>query len=128
MRPISPSSHTCLDYLIGTLLVALPWLAGFNLAGGETAAALAAGCLIFTSAALADTRCGLVRRIPVRWHLAIDLLAGVFLTLSPWLLEFAPHPWLPHVGIGLLHLGGVLVTRTREPVTLIRFTPPSPSR
>lgn len=43
-------------------------------------------------------------------HLMLDLLAGVLLSVSPWLFHFADHGWWVHVVAGFLILSLSLTT------------------
>ncbi len=111
MRFVPTKVHGVLDYLGAVLLIAFPFVLGF-----ETAAAtwimviLGAGVLVYTF--FTDFELGIVRRIPVATHLLLDGLAGVFLLVSPWLFRFADvDPWWPFVLMGLVEIGAALFTR-----------------
>ena len=113
MRFLSTRIHGVLDYLMGALLIASPWLLGFADAPNEAAVwvpvALGAGALVYSL--LTDYELGLVRKIPMPTHLALDAGAGVLLAASPWLFGFAEWVWVPHLVLGLLEVGAALVTR-----------------
>ena len=48
--------------------------------------------------------CGLVPRLPVQTHLALDVVVGGFLAASPWLFGFADRVWAPHLLLGLFSI------------------------
>ena len=55
---------------------------------------------------------GVVRRIPMTAHLAVDGVAGAVLAASPWIFGFADVVWVPHVILGLTELAAAFVTET----------------
>ena len=40
------------------------------------------------------------------------MISGVLLAISPWLFRFADRVWVPHVVLGLIEIGAVMMTRT----------------
>jgi hypothetical protein len=100
------------DYLLGALLVVAPWLFGFADGGAETWVPVALGAGVVLYSLLTDYELGLVRRIPMRAHLGLDLAGGAVLAASPWVFGFADEVWLPHLVLGLLEIGAALTTRT----------------
>ncbi len=55
---------------------------------------------------------GIVRRIPMSRHLAVDALAGFTLAVSPWVFDFVDTLWLPHLALGVTELAAAFVTKT----------------
>jgi hypothetical protein len=112
MRFISTRTHGVLDYLVGLLLIALPYIFGF--ADGTIAQwlpqALGAGAILY--AILTDYELGAVRVMPMRVHLFLDIASGLLLAASPWLFGFADSVYLPHLIFGLFEIGAGLMTRT----------------
>jgi hypothetical protein len=113
VRFIPTRIHGIADYLLGLLLVAVPWLFGFADGGAETWVPVVLGVGVVLYSLLTDYELGLVRRIPMRTHLMLDLAGGVVLAASPWVFGFADRVWLPHLVFGLLEIGAALFTRTR---------------
>lgn len=111
MRFIPTTVHGVLDYLVGALLIAAPWLLGFANGGPEQwiPVALGAGALVYSL--LTNYELGVARVIPMRTHLLLDLMSGVLLAVSPWLFGFADRVWVPHLVFGLLEIGASLMTR-----------------
>jgi hypothetical protein len=115
MRMIPTRVHALLDYTVGVLLIAAPWIFGF---ADESSAAkwisVIAGVAMIGLSAMTDYEGGfLTRAIPMRMHLATDAVLGVFLIASPWLFGFADqgvNAWLPFVAIGVGELGAAAMT------------------
>src|SRR3954471_7074144 len=91
MRFIPTRMHAGMDYLVGVLLVAAPWI--FQFADESSAAtwiSVIAGVALIGLSAMTDYEGGIIARaIPMRAHLATDALLGLFLVVSPWLFGFA---------------------------------------
>ena len=112
MRFIPTKIHGILDYGVGLLLIAAPWLFGFWDDPAATAVPIVLGIGAILYSLLTDYELGVVRRIPMTVHLGLDGLSGVLLAASPWLFGFADYVWAPHLIIGLVELGAAFCTRT----------------
>lgn len=112
MRFIPTKVHGVLDYLGALLLIAFPFLLGFDSAAARwIMIILGVGVLLYTI--LTDFELGLIRKIPVAGHLLMDGLGGVLLLVAPWLFGFADvDPWWPFVLMGLVELGAAMFTHT----------------
>ena len=102
-----------LDYPTGLLLIAAPVLFGFTDAGpAAVAIPVALGVMILLQSLITNYELSLVNLLPLVMHLAADVVGGVVLATSPFLIGFADqgvNAWLPHVVVGLgLILSGVL--------------------
>lgn len=104
--------HGILDYLLGALLIASPWLLGFAAGGAETWMPVAAGAAVIGYSLFTDYERGLVRRIGMPVHLLLDAVLGVLLAVSPWVLGFDTVVWIPHVVLGLVEVASAAVTDT----------------
>lgn len=104
MKFISTKAHGVLDYLLGILLIAAPWVLGFYAGGAETwvPVAIGAGTILFSL--LTNYELGAIRKIPMKVHLAIDFMAGLILAASPWLFDFDEYVYLPHLVVGIVEL------------------------
>jgi hypothetical protein len=121
MRFLPTKVHGVLDYLVGILLIAAPWVLDFARGGAETwvPVILGAGAIVYSL--MTDYELGLSRSISMSTHLTLDLWSGIFLAASPWLFNFADYVYLPHLIVGLLEIGASLVTE-RTPSTAIDRT------
>ena len=114
MRFIPTRVHGYLDYIVGALLIAAPWLFDFADGGAETwiPVVLGAGAILYSL--ITDYEMGVSRKISMRTHLMLDLMSGILLATSPWLFGFADYVWGPHLILGLFEIGAALMTK-REP-------------
>jgi len=114
MRFIPTKTHGFLDYLVGILLIAAPWILDFDRGGAETWVPVILGASAIVYSLLTDYELGAVHKIPMRTHLILDLVSGIFLAASPWIFGFNDYVYLPHLIVGLFEIGASLLTR-REP-------------
>jgi hypothetical protein len=108
---IPTRTHGILDYIIGLALIAAPWLFGFAYGGAETWTPVIVGALIIVQSLFTNYELGVVRAIPMRVHLMADVVLGLFLAVSPWLLDYDQIVWAPHLIVGLVLVGSGLLTR-----------------
>lgn len=113
MRVIPTYVHGVMDYLVGLLLIAAPWLFGFARNGIETWLPVVLGVSVIVYSLFTDYELGVVRRIGMTTHLGLDLGGGALLAVSPWLFGFHEHIWWPHLIVGLLEIGAAAMTQTR---------------
>ena len=109
--------HGIIDYLVGVLLIAAPWLFGFadNRPAMMVPVVLGAGTIVYSL--ITDYELGLAHILPMMGHLWIDLAAGLLLLASPWLFGFAGHIVWPHVTVGIMEIVIVLIS-SRIPSTV----------
>lgn len=83
---INTTIHGLLDYLVGLLLIAAPWILGFDAPGSERTFSITMGVIIISYSLLTRYEWGLLRVIPFKIHLLIDFLSGLLLLSSMWML------------------------------------------
>jgi hypothetical protein len=120
MRWIGTKAHGYLDYIMGMLLIAAPWLFGFARDGAETWVPVVLGAGVIIYSLLTDYELGVSPVISMRTHLMLDLVGGLILAVSPWVFGFADYIWQPHLIFGILEMGAALMTK-RSPGTERRF-------
>jgi hypothetical protein len=111
MRFLPTRVHGVADWLMGALLVALPWILGLDRGSPEGLVPLALGATALVVTFFTDHELGIVRRLPMPVHLWADGLSGALLAASPWLFGFADRVWLPHLALGLTEIVAALVTK-----------------
>jgi len=114
MRFIPTKVYGVMDYIMGILLIASPWLFDFNRGGMETwiPVILGVGALVYS--VMTDYELGLTRTLTMPTHLTLDLVSGILLAVSPWIFGFADYVYLPHLVLGIIEIGVSLMTK-REP-------------
>ena len=114
--PLPALVHGLLDYAMGALLVAVPFLLGFT-ADAATAAAVVAGVILLVVAASTELPTGLVHSVPRALHAIVDYAVALALVAAPFVLGFTDDdtatPTL--VALGVLQLLQTLATRFLKP-------------
>jgi SPW repeat-containing protein len=114
LRIIPTRLHGILDYSVGVLLIASPWIFGFSDVSRAKWTMIAVGAVIIGTAMTTNYELGLVHLIPMHVHLAMDSMIGLFLAASPWILGYADegvNAWAPPLVIGLMEIGAAAVSR-----------------
>ena len=111
---ISTRVHGIMDYAMGVLLLASPYLLGFATGGVKQWLPMILGIALIGMSLLTRYELGAFRVIPMPAHLAVDGLSGALLAASPWLFGFAGIVYLPHLILGLIVLGTSLTTETHS--------------
>jgi SPW repeat len=104
--------HGILDYLMGALLIASPWLLGFADNEGARWVPVGLGIFLLLYSLLTDYELGAVRKLQMPVHLMLDFVGGVALAVSPWLLGFDERVWMPHVVLGAVEVLAAAITNT----------------
>lgn len=90
MRFVTKSIHAWLDYPVALALIAVPLLLGL---GSSHPLALAISPVVGVAALVltifTDHQFGLIRVLPYRFHLAVDLAVGLVFLALPFALGFA---------------------------------------
>ena len=114
MRFIPTKTHGYLDYIVGLLLIAAPWLFDFYRGGAETWVPVILGVATFIYSLMTDYELGASKMISMRTHLTIDLVSGIFLAASPWIFGFDEYVWAPHLIVGIFEIVASLCTRVER--------------
>ena len=112
MKFIKTRTHGYLDYLMGVILIAAPWLFNFDRGEAETWVPVVLGAGVIIYSLLTDYELGVSPTISMRTHLMLDLAGGILLAASPWIFGFADYVWAPHLVFGILEIGASVFTKT----------------
>jgi hypothetical protein len=112
--PIPLFAHGALEYLAGALLIAAPFLLGFD-SGSATALSVAIGVVVIAIAAATDGPTSLVDQIPRAGHVALDYVLAVLLIALPFVAGFSDEtePTAFFLVLGVLHMLITIGTRFR---------------
>ncbi|WP_292776094.1 SPW repeat domain-containing protein [Microbacterium sp. UBA6741] len=121
MRFIPTKVHGILDYIVGVALIAAPWLFGFaNVGGAAVIIPIVLGVGLIVYSLFTKYEWGPFGFIPMPVHLVFDIVASLFLALSPWIFGFAGEAlnvWLPHVVVGVAVIVVVLYSQPQPATT-----------
>lgn len=111
--PIPLNLHAAIEPLMALLIIAAPWIFGFNETDSATVICVLVGITMLIAGSMTDWRMSLARVIPLRMHLTGDLLLGAVLLLSPLVFGFAEKggPTRFMVIVGALEVMTALMTR-----------------
>lgn len=104
MKFISRRVHAILDYIVGILLILAPTLLGFSHIAAAKYSAIVVGILVLAMTLLTRHEGGVAKIIPLPTHLVMDVIFGILLALSPWILNFNNEVFLPHLLVGLFSI------------------------
>ena len=118
MNKLSSRTHTIIGLVVGVALLFAPWLFGFADKGGAAVMVpIYVGIFIIVSELTTTSSLSPLKLIPMKVHVMLDVLTGLFLAASPWLFgfsDFEANAWVPHVIVGLLTIGYALMTNTDD--------------
>src|SRR5690349_11352658 len=110
--PIPAFIHGILEYALGALLVAAPFIFAFD-SGGAKAVSIVAGVLILIFAASSALTTGLIKSIPVQAHVVLDYILAGLLIASPFIFSFSSEstPTAFFIVTGIVYLLVTIATR-----------------
>ena len=118
--PIPLNLHGILEYVLGALLIAAPFLFTFSDVGSATALSIVAGVFVLLSGASTDGfRTSLVKVIPLGAHIVLDYLLGALFIAAPFLFGVSDEsaPTALFLVLGVLALLLTVATRWRPAET-----------
>ncbi|HYO11036.1 MAG TPA: hypothetical protein VER17_18875 [Tepidisphaeraceae bacterium] len=110
-KPISTEMHGVIDYLTVGTLAMLPKLLGLSRPLSLAVQSVAITKLCYTL--MTDNELGVVRKLPMKAHLAMDCVSGATLAALPFLMEEEDEvATTTLVGLGLFELANAPMTQT----------------
>ncbi|CAN5789657.1 SPW repeat protein [soil metagenome] len=115
MKFLPTKIHGILDYLVGIALIAAPTIFGFRDVGGPAVLIpTVIGIVLIAYSIFTNYEWGVIKKVPMGYHLMVDYLASGFLAISPFMFGFADqglNVWLPHTVVGLTVIAVVMVSK-----------------
>jgi hypothetical protein len=114
--PIPRFAHGAIEYVAAVLLIAAPFLFGFD-AAAAVAVSIVSGLVVLVVAACTDGPTSLVNSIPLAVHLLLDFVLAGVLVASPFLFGFNGEsaPTAFFIVLGVAHLLVTIGTRFTAP-------------
>lgn len=112
-KPISRQMHGAADYVYGPMILAAPMVAGFK---DEEKAALITQIIgggVIASTIMTKAEWGLVKVIPFKAHLALDVAVSLFTLAAPWLFGFANNAKARNTFLAMGTIGTVVTALTQ---------------
>jgi hypothetical protein len=103
--------HGIADYVVGLVVIALPFVYGWT--GTPRWLFIVLGAVVILYSLLTDYELGVVRVLRLRFHLLLDAVFGIVMLALPWLLNFPVEGWWAPYVLGVLALILVFTTKTR---------------
>jgi hypothetical protein len=123
-KPISARVHGVLDYATVAAFLNAPMVLGFQGTVPATIVYWLAGIHLLMTGCT-DFPLGVFKWIPFRIHGAIDLVAGIFLLIAPWLFGFANVAAARNFFVALAIITFVVVALT-DYTQRVEIPPPQP--
>jgi SPW repeat-containing protein len=130
MRFIPTKFHAPLDYIVGAVLIAGPWIFQYSDSGAATAISIVLGIGLIAYSLFTNYELGLWKVAPMAVHNLIDVVAGALLVASPWLFGFADDGanfWAPFVVIGVAAIFLGLTTKQAGGYSYRKMSTPTPA-
>ena len=116
-KPIPTLIHGILDYVTAPTLIALPRMMGWGTR--ITALLTGTGTGVLGYSVMTRYELGLLKVLPMKTHLMIDMASGGMLALSPLMLKKRERNVAniaTLVGLGLYEITVAMLTQTRSPM------------
>src|SRR3954447_301270 len=84
--PVPLRMHAMVEPVAGILLIAAPWIFGFDDVGSSKTLSIVVGIVVLLSGMTTRWRWSLAKLIPLRTHFMTDVLLGIVLIAGPFIL------------------------------------------
>src|SRR4051812_22363253 len=115
---LSLRTHNILDYVGGALLILAPFLFGFADIDPARNVFMVTGAILILYSLFTNYQYAVLRIIPLGVHMTLDVLAGVFIVVSPWIFNYRgfitpAQEYLHYIlGVGVFCLVGLTREKT----------------
>jgi hypothetical protein len=114
---IPTREHGLIDYVGSIVLFSAPWILNFfrenvyELAPISYWTPAMIGIVVIFYSLITDYELALTGVIPMGGHIAMDVISGIFLALSPWLFGFSKQIFVPHLVAGVFMIVFAICTK-----------------
>ena len=122
MKFITRKGHSVLDYLVSLVLVIAPLLTGADRHSAKVSVPVVLGTLTILISIFTNYEGGLIKLIPFRIHLTIDVFQALMLGFSPWVFGITGKTMTALIVIAILEIGVVLCTDAGKQSTVQHLT------
>lgn len=122
MKPIDTKTHGYMDYIMGIFLIAAPSLFNLEMNTIQSYVFYAAGGAVILYSILTNYELGLLRVIPMKIHLILDIVSGLLLAASPWLFQFSDRVYKPHLILGIIEILAAVLTSSKPRKEIIPYS------
>lgn len=110
MLIFSTKAHGILDYLMGIFLLLVPTFLHLKIDSAEGFILYNTAGFLLLYTALTAYELGVIKLIPMKLHLTLDIFLGIFLATVPWVLNFEDQARIPFVILGVIQIVAGLTT------------------
>ena len=118
MKLISTKVHTVIGLIVGVVLLFAPKIFGFDDNAAAATVPIVVGIFIILNELITTSPFSPLKLVPMKIHIVLDVVTGLFLAISPWLFNFMdtaqPGQWIPHLAVGLMVAGYALLTTAAD--------------
>jgi uncharacterized protein YhbP (UPF0306 family) len=114
MRVLPTTAHGVFDYLTAFTLLVAPKLWRLDEVPPAAATFYVFGGSLTATSLITDYELSMANVLPMRAHLALDVVSGAALAAAPFALGFragGPRYWIPHVAIGASEILTAAITK-----------------
>jgi len=118
MKLLSTKIHGVIDYLAAFALLIIPYSLHYDISTMPGGIFIILGVSTIIYSIITKYEYGILNILPMKVHLALDILSGILLASSPWLFGFKDEVFLPHLIFGLFEIVAGLITTSKTSVKL----------
>jgi hypothetical protein len=112
-QPISRQMHGVADYAYAPLMFTAPQLIGFEDEKQAATVCQIVGSGVLVATMLTKAEWGVVKVLPFKAHLALDVAVSLFSLAAPWIFGFARNTKARNAFLAMGAVGAVVTSLTR---------------
>ncbi|KQM78465.1 hypothetical protein ASE74_13255 [Pedobacter sp. Leaf216] len=114
MKRISRKTHGIIDYLWAAVIISAPFILGFINVMPAAMCFFIAALIVILQSLFTNYELGMWKKLPMAFHLDMDVVLGFTLAISPWLFGFYQQIFWPHVVMGAFSIVAGLTTNSNS--------------